>query len=220
MRSRDRRDSSEPWRKNCDLLAWLCAAILSGCATIYDAPINLPLASAKAATFDSGGGIPTKGDDLLIALAFSGGGTRAAAFSYGCCWELTERKRFRVDRNISLLDSIHYVSGVSGGAITAAYFGLRGRAALSDFPNRFLLRDAEEYLEHAVYAAGYVARLSGWHQRRPTIHALARPKFFKAPRSLNSILRIIAHVLIYASDVYNRTPFVFNATTFGAICTT
>lgn len=126
----------------------LCAAIFCGCATIYDAPINLPLASANAAAFDATGSIPTKGDDVLIALAFSGGGTRAAAFSYGVLLGIDRAQAASVGRDLRLLDSIHYVSGVSGGAITAAYFGLKGRAALSDFPRQFLLRDAEESRTH------------------------------------------------------------------------
>jgi NTE family protein len=86
------------------------------------------------------------GDDLLIGLAFSGGGTRAAAFSYGVLSEFERSDAGPARRNGSLLDRIDYVSGVSGGAVTAAYFGLKGRAALSDFREHFLLRDAEESL--------------------------------------------------------------------------
>ena len=66
----------------------LCAAVLSGCATIRNEPINVPLAAADAVPVDATRGLPTNGDDLLIGLAFSGGGTRAAAFSYGVLSEL------------------------------------------------------------------------------------------------------------------------------------
>ena len=128
----------------------LCAAILSGFATIYDAPINLPLATANAATLEADGGIQTKGDDLLIALAFSGGGTRAAAFSYGVLLGL-DRTPVVSGGRTSACSNNHYLSGFSGGAIMAAYFGLRGRAALSDFPNRFLLRGRRR-VGNAVYA--------------------------------------------------------------------
>ena len=40
--------------------------------------------------------------------------------------------------------------GDAGGAITAAYFGLKGRAALADFHDRFLMRNAEESLASIV----------------------------------------------------------------------
>jgi NTE family protein len=196
----------------------LCAAILSGCATIYDAPINLPLASAKAATFDAGSTIPTKGDDLLIALAFSGGGSRAAAFSYGVLLGIDRTQAASVGRNIRLLDSVHYVSGVSGGAITAAYFGLRGRSALSDFPNQFLLRDAEESLSTPFTPLGmFRAYQGGTNDAQQFTHWLDQNVFQGATfGQLNTADH--PHILIYASDVYNRTPFVFNTTTFGAIC--
>ncbi len=196
----------------------LCAAILSGCTTIYDAPINLPLATANAATFEAGGGIPTKGDDLLIALAFSGGGTRAAAFSYGVLLGLDRTPVVSGGRNISLLDSIHYVSGVSGGAITAAYFGLRGRAALSDFPNRFLLRDAEEYLETPFTPVGLLRAYQGGTNDAQQFTRWLDQNVFQGATFAQLDTQDHAHVLINASDVYNRTPFVFNATTFGAIC--
>jgi len=64
----------------------LCVVALGGCATIRNEPINMPL--ADKVSVEGGGSIPTSGDDLLIGLAFSGGGTRAAAFSYGVLSEL------------------------------------------------------------------------------------------------------------------------------------
>jgi NTE family protein len=195
-----------------------CAAILCGCATIYDAPINLPLVSAKAASIDAGGTIPAKGDDVLIALAFSGGGSRASAFSYGVLQGLDRTPVVSGGRNISLLDSIHYVSGVSGGAITAAYFGLKGRSALSEFPKRFLLRDAEESLETPFTPVGLLrAYQGGTNDARQFTHWLDQNLFEGATfGQLDSAEH--RHILINASDVYNRTPFVFNETTFAAIC--
>ena len=64
-------------------LATLAALVLlAGCAT---RPINPPL---KEVSIDSGYTFQTrqkhfKSQDNLVVLAFSGGGTRAAAFSYG-----------------------------------------------------------------------------------------------------------------------------------------
>ena len=64
----------------------LIAIALAGCAS---RPINPPLANA-----DRGSGYriqtrpPTGLDDTFIIIAFSGGGTRAAAFAYGVLEEL------------------------------------------------------------------------------------------------------------------------------------
>jgi NTE family protein len=59
-----------------------CVAVLAGCATVYNLPGNVPLGTALA---DNNFGREVLGydDDLLLALSFSGGGTRAAAFSFG-----------------------------------------------------------------------------------------------------------------------------------------
>ena len=101
----------------------ICAVTLGGCATIQNAPINVPLATADAAPVEASRAIPTNGDDVVIGLAFSGGGTRAAAFSYGVLSEFDRTEAGPTRKNSPLLDRIDYVSGVSGGAVTAAYFG-------------------------------------------------------------------------------------------------
>ena len=84
-------------------------------------------------------------DPIYIGLTFSGGGTRAAAFGYGIIKEF-EATQIHVSGNLppSLFDHIDILSGVSGGSVLAAYIGLKGRAGLDDFRERFLLRDAEE----------------------------------------------------------------------------
>src|SRR5215813_8725192 len=131
------------------------AAALGGCASIYNQPINRPLdADARPDPTDL---IPSN-DDFLIALSFSGGGTRAAAFSHGVLAEM-DGVRVRGGKG-SLLDRVDFVSGVSGGSITAAYFGLKKRAALDDFRERFLLRNAEEDLNTRV-SLGNIGRALG-----------------------------------------------------------
>ena len=84
-------------------------------------------------------------DPIYIGLTFSGGGTRAAAFGYGVIKEF-EATQIHVSGKLppSLFDHIDILSGVSGGSVLAAYIGLKGRAGLDDFRERFLLRDAEE----------------------------------------------------------------------------
>ena len=103
---------------------------------------------------------------MLIGLAFSGGGTRAAAFSYGVLSELDRTKVDPTGQKVSLLDRVDYISGVSGGAVTAAYFGLKGRDGLSDFRERFLLRDAEEISKVTFCASERSSGIRGRCQRR------------------------------------------------------
>ena len=58
-------------------------------------------------------------DDRLVALAISGGGSRAANFGAAVMLELQKR---------GLLEQVDVISGVSGGTLPAVYFGLGEKA--------------------------------------------------------------------------------------------
>jgi predicted acylesterase/phospholipase RssA len=89
-------------------------------------------------------------DKLFIALAFSGGGTRAAAFSYGVLKGLDETP-LPGKPDFTLLDEVDVISSVSGGSFTAAYFGLYHKEIFTDFESRFLNRDIQGELVHMLY---------------------------------------------------------------------
>src|ERR1700733_13150660 len=121
-----------------------CSALLVSCAQIHNDPINQPLLTATAPSVELGPGVATYYDDTVVALSFSGGGTRAAAFSYGVLTGLYDTRRPGI--STSLLDRIDFVTGVSGGSVLAAYYGLKKRKTLPEFKERFLLRNPEENL--------------------------------------------------------------------------
>ena len=75
---------------------------------------------------------------------FSGGGTRAAAFSYGVLeflrrTEVTEAQ----GQKARLLDHIDIITGVSGGSFTALAYGLYGDKLFDDYEQRYLKRDVQ-----------------------------------------------------------------------------
>jgi NTE family protein len=195
----------------------VCAAALGGCATIHNEPVNRPLANASAPP-DPGNEVPNYEDDLLIALSFSGGGTRAAAFSHGVLSEMDGTQVKARGGATSLLDRVDFVSGVSGGSITAAYYGLKRRAALADFREKFLLRDAEESLSTGITPTNLTRALAGGvNDSRAFPRWLDENLFggatfgqFRADRR--------PRIWINASDIYNRTTFVFGQTAFSAMC--
>jgi NTE family protein len=82
-------------------------------------------------------------DELFIAVSFSGGGTRAAAFSYGVLKGLRETMVTHKGGQIRLLDEVDLISSVSGGSFTAAYYGLYGGRIFDDFENRFLKHNVQ-----------------------------------------------------------------------------
>jgi predicted acylesterase/phospholipase RssA len=191
------------------------AAILAGCASVYNLPGNVPLGAALADN-NVGREVPNYDDDVLLALSFSGGGTRAAAFSFGVLTEL-DRSRAGSNQTKSLLDRVDFVSGVSGGSVTAAYFGLKKRAALDDFRERFLLRNAEESLNTQV-SLGNIGRALGGGVNDSQFTSWLDRNLFDGARFDSFREDRRPRVWINASDIYNRTPFVFGKTAFDALC--
>ena len=79
----------------------------------------------------------------LFILAFSGGGTRAAALSYGVLEEL-RRTEVAIDgQRRRLIDEVDIITGVSGGSFTALAYALYGERLFSEYEQRFLKRDVQ-----------------------------------------------------------------------------
>jgi len=118
-----------------------------GCA---HAPINQPLAQREPESgYRISTTLPKDGntDDVFVILAFSGGGTRASAFSYGAMEKLAATKFRRGGQQQSLLNEVDIISSVSGGSFTAAYYGLhRGEKEFAEFPDHFLYRQVRTAL--------------------------------------------------------------------------
>jgi NTE family protein len=113
---------------------------LSGCTT-YGVVENKPMAASGVAhnySVKAYGQNHPAGDVLLI-LAFSGGGTRASAMSYGVLQELRDTPL----AGARLLDEVDSISSVSGGSFTAAYYGLHGEGIFDTYEDAFLKRDVE-----------------------------------------------------------------------------
>jgi NTE family protein len=82
---------------------------------------------------------------LFVCLSLSGGGTRAAALTYGAMIALRQT-RIEWPRNESLLDEVDCISSVSGGSFTAAYYGLFGDDLFLHFEQKFLYRNIQRAL--------------------------------------------------------------------------
>jgi NTE family protein len=130
------------------LVALVVAALViwGGFAT---RPVNPPLAQSRANTellqFEQLEHNRGEQRDLVV-LAFSGGGTRAAAFSYGV---LEALRRMEVltsaGRRIRLLDEVDVITGISGGSFTALAYGLYGEKLFDEdrYEKAFLKRDVQ-----------------------------------------------------------------------------
>ena len=109
-------------------------------------PSNPPLAANQATNGQRFEGMERgRGahEDLVI-LAFSGGGTRAAAFAYGVLEALRDIEVTNAGgAKTRLLDEVDVITGVSGGSFTALGYGLYGERLFDLFEGAFLKRDVQ-----------------------------------------------------------------------------
>ena len=147
-------------------LVLLLVLQLSGCAHYL---LNEPSRSfnkQKGYRFELLQAGPGNTDKLFICLAFSGGGTRAAALAYGIMEEL-RKTRIKVDGlEKSLLDEVDVISSVSGGSFTAAYYGLFRKQLFQDFKTKFLERNIQGALVAKLFNPVNLVRVSSpWFGR-------------------------------------------------------
>jgi NTE family protein len=107
-----------------------------------------PAANPVLSRFDSEQGYrfsnlssPGNSDSLFVILTFSGGGTRAAALSYGVMEQLRDTQIRVNGETRRLLDEVDVISSVSGGSFTAAYYAAYGDGLFRTFKDRFLRRN-------------------------------------------------------------------------------
>ena len=116
------------------MLCLLAVAMLAGCAS---RPIN-----ERITQVDPKAGyrpyllIPKRQNNdprTLFVLSFSGGGTRAAAFSYGVLEELRRTEIVIDGQPRRLIDEVDIITGVSGGSFTALAYALYGERLFSEY---------------------------------------------------------------------------------------
>lgn len=181
----------------------LVGVLLAGCAHY---PVNPKLENfdeaihVKPPTFVSS----ERSDELFLMLAFSGGGTRAAALAYGVLEALA-----RIDipgfahsltsststGSPSLLDEVDVISSVSGGSFTAAYYGLHKDGIFEDFTERFLTRNINRALLFRVLSP------INWFR-------LASPRFGRSELAAEYYDQILFDDATFADFAAHNGPFI------------
>lgn len=92
----------------------LCALLLTGCATAR-------VLRVARATSDTSCLVPMPERDVLVGVALSGGGSRAALFGAA---GLEALSGVRTAAGSSLLEQVSLLSSVSGGSLAASYYAL------------------------------------------------------------------------------------------------
>jgi len=201
------------------LLAAALLVLLGGCAT---RPINPPITQTDPTTgyrYEARQG-NAKDKDNLVILAFSGGGTRAAAFSYGVLEFL--RKTVVVGpkgNKVRLLDEVNIITGVSGGSFTALAYGLYGDKLFADYEQRFLKRDVQGELTARFLNPTYWGALwsTGWGRSELAAQLYDEVLFNGA--TFGDLNRGDGPlILASATDISTGSRFVFSQRVFDVIC--
>ena len=181
-------------------------ALCTGCAHYPENP-SLPAISAGEGYRYSTVRNQPQSDKPFLLLAFSGGGTRAAAFSFGLMEELREVQYTAHDgTKRRLLDDVEIISSVSGGSFTSAYYALFPERFFTEYPERFLYRNIQRGL--------FVRMFNPYNWYR-----LAFPDFSRIDMAEEYYNRTVFDEKTFA-DLLNRPkgsgPFlVLNATDIG-----
>src|SRR5215470_18991696 len=139
--------------------AIVCAVAAMALTACASRPINEPITQVDPkAGYRPYLLIPKRqNNDLhtLFVLSFSGGGTRAAAFSYGVLEELRRTEIIVDGKRRRMIDEVDMITGVSGGSFTALAFSLYGDRLFAEYEQRFLKRDVQGELVSRVMSPLY-----------------------------------------------------------------
>ncbi len=197
----------------------LALLLLAGCA---NRPINQPITHADPDAGYRFGVRPDRGanKENLVILAFSGGGTRAAAFSYGVLEFLRNTKSVSSTGKVApLLDEVDVITGVSGGSFTALAFGLYGDKLFDTFEQSFLKRDIQGEIISRVLNPAYWPDLSsaGWGRSELAAQLYDEVLFHGATfGDLNQGEGPM--ILASATEISTGSRFVFSQRLFDVIC--
>ncbi|MCO6381150.1 patatin-like phospholipase family protein [Oceanicola sp. 502str15] len=197
-------------------LAAIFAAISLAACSAVNKPLNQPLGADGNPSLIDESVIPGDGT-TFIGLAFSGGGTRASAFSYGMLEALRDATASPGDPD-GILSDVRLVTGVSGGSVTAAWYGYAGPGGMAKF-RAYLDKNGEKYMANSpLNPVTLVRGLSGGANGRKTFGRFLDEELFRG--ATFGDLRRKSHVKtwINASDVANNVTFLFSPETFDALC--
>ena len=195
------------------------AGLLAGCAV---RPVNPELAHYEP---DAGYRwserrvLPDNDPKTLFILAFSGGGTRAAAFSYGVLEELRRTQVGASGLTHSMLSEVDLISGVSGGSFTALAYAFYGEQLFDHYEQQFLKRDVEgELLKRLFDPLTWPQTLSSGFGRSELAEQYYDEILFHGATYADLIAEPTPTAIANATDIATGLRWSFSAANFDIIC--
>lgn len=217
MKKSKPRSGTVPWRLLGVLALLACGLVwAAGCA--HTKSLNQPLPHFDATAGYRLDNLPkgTNSDELFVVLAFSGGGTRAAAFSYGVLEQLRQDHLVVQGAQKRVLDEVDVLSSVSGGSFTAAYYALFGDRIFEDFADRFLLQDVEGALLRRLllHPLNWLRLLSPYFSRSDIATEYYEQHIFGGACYSNLLARGRPFLVVNATDLARGARLEFTQTQF------
>lgn len=178
--------------------------------------------------------VERRSPDTFIGTTFSGGGMRAASLAYGALTALRDtvvdpkprQDRLGGSHPTSLMSEVDFVSSVSGGSVTAAYWALHGTSKEFDnFKEKFLKKEIQNKIVTRIVDP---ARMIQMLLRRDVTRTTELSKFFRdelyGTTTYRDLLDISLrekdrpYLVVNATDMGTRTMFPFVQLQFDLIC--
>ena len=194
-------------------------SLFAGCAS---RPVNSPLthfAPGEGYQYQTRVG-QMKDPATLVILAFSGGGTRAAAFSYGVLEMLRRTEAVGSKGNrFRLIDAVDIITGVSGGSFTALAYGLYGERLFDEYEKRFLKHNVQgELISGYLNPTNWAALSSAGWGRSELAAKLYDEILFEGATFADLQRRPGPLIAVTATDLSTGTRVLFNQNFFNVIC--
>src|ERR1700746_1054068 len=203
------------------LWGMLCVLLASGCAgmAIEQTPRQTGDGNPDLRTID-----PASPDRPVILMTFSGGGSRAAALAESVLREMSQTTYTSIDGPHVLTEDVKLISSVSGGSVTAAWFGLhRGPGHwdgdLDGLRNDFLTRDNMATLElDAVNPITWFGLVTGQITRVEAEEALFNARLYHDATlaALNQPGK--PYIVLNATDMAGGETFALVPRRFDDVC--
>ena len=190
------------------------AGFISACS-ITSPKMNRPLVSPTPKPIPPN----NRSEEITVILTFSGGGTRAAALSYGVLKELRKTNITVNNKKRRLLDEVDLISSVSGGSFTSAYYGLFGERIFQDFEKKFLKKRVQTDLIRLSLLSpkAWIRLLPGLFERSD-LAAEYYNQFIFRKKKFADLRKDAPYIVINATDLSLGQGFAFTDYQFSWIC--
>ncbi len=203
--------------KNFKLSIILFFLIISGCAS--DLRIaNVELETESEVAPHTRTSYQKENDEIRIFLSFSGGGTRAAALSYGVLEALRDTTITAEHEKRTLLSEVDVISAVSGGSFTAAYYGLYGDQIFEDYEQVFLKKNVQKNLVSGLLNPLNWFKFASSNFNRTELAINYYDKSIFKQKTFADFRKDMPFIQINATDLSSGQQFIFEQEYFNLLC--